>query len=646
MIQIEDVLLQYSDKVLFDHINLAIYENERIGLVGRNGSGKSTLLKLIIGEITPEKGKVFRKKTTQTGYLPQEMSVLSSKSIFEEAKEAFEPLIKLQEKITFLYKELEKNAGVSAEKYQTTLEKIQDYENQLLIKGGKTFEGEIEKVLLGLGFERSDFSRPINTFSGGWQMRIEIAKILLRKPDIILLDEPTNHLDIESIQWLEQFLIKYEGAIVLISHDRAFLDAITKKTLEIEQGKIYEYAGNYSKAVQMRQQRIEQQEAIQKNQEKKNAATQEFIDRFRYKDSKAKQVQSKIKMLEKQEKQEIVKPDTVTMTFSFPEAIPSGKIVVETQGLSKSYEDKQVLKDIDFVLLRGQKIALVGKNGEGKTTFARVMAGQTGYDGDMKIGHNVKTAFYQQNQADMLNYEKTVFETIDDEAKGELRKRVRALLGAFLFSGETVDKKVKVLSGGEKARLSLAKLFTQEINFLIMDEPTNHLDMLSKDVLKDVLKKYKGTLVIISHDRDFLAGLSDMTYEVSGRGVKRYDGDVYYYIEKKKKQNNALKDNKTGHSSDSNQIKRSKLEHIQKKEQERKKRKIEKQILELETKINSNEKRLKQIEERLNDPVKFQKEIEDQKLYQQYDEIKKTIEVDLKQWEGFQIAIDDMRMQF
>lgn len=530
MISVSALSMQFGGTFLFDGVSFMIAERDKIGLVGKNGAGKSTLLNILAGNLEPETGSVARPSTVSMGYLPQDVLVNGGKTVMEETLTAFSEQQELENRIVRLSDELAYRSDTSSQEYQDMIHELTEANDQFTQSGGWAMRGEVEKVLMGLGFGQQDFERQTNEFSGGWQMRIELAKILLRHPSCILLDEPTNHLDIESLTWLEDFLSHYEGAVVLISHDRAFLDAVTTRTLEISMGEIHDYPAPYSRYVQMRAERRAQQLAAYKNQQKEIADTERFIERFRYKATKANQVQSRIKALEKIDRIEVDDEDRSSVHFRFPEAPRSGRMVFEAGDVAKRFGTQTVLQNIHFVVERGDKIAFVGKNGEGKSTFSKMLVGKEPFEGNIRTGHNVQVGYYAQHQAEMLDPESTVLDIIDRAATGEMRTKIRDLLGAFLFSGDTVYKKVKVLSGGEKSRLALAKLLLEPVNALILDEPTNHLDMRSKDVLKQALMDYDGALIVVSHDRDFLQGLTTKVVEFKAGNLKEYDGNIYEFL--------------------------------------------------------------------------------------------------------------------
>lgn len=511
-----------------------IQSRDRIGLTGKNGAGKSTLLKIIARQQDPSKGNVSVPQGYRIGYLPQEMKHNSGTTIFEEARTAFKEVLGLEDELNRLGKELESREDYESEDYQKIIDRLSEVGDRLGLLGAGSIEGETEKVLTGLGFKTGDMSRLMDEFSGGWKMRVELAKILLQMPDAILLDEPTNHLDIESIQWLESFLASYPGAVVLVSHDRAFLDAVTNRTIEITVGRIEDYKAAYSRYLELRKERRELQMSAYLNQKKMIEDTEKFIDRFRYKASKAVQVQSRIKQLDKVERIEVEEEDNSAIHFKFPAAPRSGKVVITAEEIGKSYGDSTILKGIGFLVERGEKIAFVGRNGEGKTTLSKIIAGTLEHEGKLELGHNVTMGYFAQNQADLMNPNLTVMQTLEEVAGTTTTQQIRNILGAFLFGGEAVDKKVKVLSGGEKGRLAIARLLMQPVNLLVLDEPTNHLDMRSKDILKEALKNYDGTLVLVSHDREFLDGLCTKVYEFNSGLIREFPGGIFDFLQSRK----------------------------------------------------------------------------------------------------------------
>lgn len=535
MISLDNLTVSYGGWTLFDNISFLINPKDRIGLVGKNGAGKTTLLRIITGEQQPTSGAVTINGECTIGYLPQTMRVADTTTLVEETAKAFDEVLRLEAEIESLTCEIAERTDYESADYEQLLHRLNDAQDRYHILGGETRDADIEKTLLGLGFKREDFGRATSEFSGGWRMRIELAKLLLRRPSIFLLDEPTNHLDIESIQWLEEYLKNYNGAVLLISHDRAFLDNVTNRTVELSLGKITDYKVPYSKYVVLRAERRAQQLAAYENQQRMIEKTEEFIEKFRYKPTKSNQVQSRIKQLERLERLEVEEEDLATLNIKFPPAPRSGQIVAEINEAGMSFGSKHVFSGANFTIEKGDRIAFVGRNGEGKTTLARMLVGQlTPTEGSIRIGANVNIGYYAQNQDDLMDGEFTVYDTLDRVAVGDIRTRLRDILGAFLFRGEDIDKKVKVLSGGERARLAMARMMLEPRNLLVLDEPTNHMDMRSKDILKNAILKYDGTVVVVSHDREFLDGMVDKVYEFRDGGVKEYLGGIYYFLEKRK----------------------------------------------------------------------------------------------------------------
>ena len=533
-ISINSLSVEFSAKSLFDNISYIINPKDRIALVGKNGAGKSTMLKIIAGLQKPTSGNVAMPRDTTVGYLPQHINVSDTSSVIDEVRSAFSHVDKMRARLDEINNELLTRTDYESDAYQELIETMTSLTDRLAIEESENFEAEIEKTLIGLGFLRSDFQRPTSEFSGGWRMRIELAKILLARPDVLLLDEPTNHLDIESIQWLENFLITKAKAVVLVSHDRAFIDNVTNRTIEISLGKIYDYSVNYSKYLVLRQERLDQQMRAYQNQQKMIQDTEDFIERFRYKATKSVQVQSRIKQLAKIERIEVDEVDTSRLNLKFPPAPRSGDYPVIADNVGKAYGNHQVFDHATFTIKRGEKVAFVGKNGEGKSTLVKCIMGEIPFTGNLKIGHNVKIGYFAQNQATLLDGEITVFDTNDRESVGDIRTRIRDILGAFMFGGEASDKKVKVLSGGEKTRLAMIRLLLEPVNLLILDEPTNHLDMKTKDILKQAIKDFNGTVIVVSHDREFLDGLVEKVYEFGGGQVRECLGGIYEFLEKKK----------------------------------------------------------------------------------------------------------------
>lgn len=631
MIALNDISIAFGGRDLLKNVSFQINPKDKIGLVGRNGSGKSTLLKLIVGEMKDFSGNVSIPKELTIGYLPQYIEYSNTRTVFQEAFSAFDYYKALSKELEKLNNQLVDRTDYESAEYHKLLNKISEISDKLSLHNENTFIANTEKILKGLGFEPDDFDKPTSVFSGGWRMRIEIAKILLKQPDVLLLDEPTNHLDIESIQWLEDFLKNFNGAIVIISHDRLFLDNVTNRTIEISLGKIYDYPVAYSKFKELRKLRRQQQQAAYENQQQKIKSTERFIERFRAKATKASQVQSRIKMLDKLEEIEIDEEDNASLNFYFPPAPRSGDIVVDAQGLTKKYGDKLVLDNIDITVERGEKVAFVGKNGEGKTTLVKIINGETDYTGKLKIGHNVSIGYFAQNQEQKLDNQATVLETLDRIAVGEVRKQLRKILASFLFKDQDVDKKVDVLSGGEKARLALASLILQPYSLLILDEPTNHLDIPAKEILKQALQKYDGTLIVVSHDRYFLDNLVDTVYEFKDHKIKQYKGGINYFLEKKKIQNFEQLLTKNQKKTKTEQIKNktSKDDYQKRKERKRKLEKFERQIAQIEAKIQELETNISEMEKKMAMPEK----LENSNIFEDYNKAKQQLDEVFEQWE-------------
>jgi ATP-binding cassette, subfamily F, member 3 len=637
MISVENLSLQFTGQRIFEDISFMIGSKDKVGLVGKNGAGKSTLLKIIHGEQQPDSGQIVKPQDVSIGYLPQQLIYHDNKNVLDEALSAFDELNKLEKEIEHLNIQLTEREDYESDSYLELVEIVAEKNDRISVLNSGNSEALAEQTLLGLGFERNDFERPTKEFSGGWRMRIELAKILLRSPDIFLLDEPTNHLDIESIQWLENFLAGYRGAVLLISHDRTFLDRVTKRTIEISLGKIHDYKVPYTAYLEQRKERREQLLAAYRNQQKQIEETEEFIERFRYKATKAVQVQSRIKQLQRIERIEVDEEDLSSINIKFPSAPRSGTIVFEAENLSKSYGALKVLDEISLYVERGEKIAFVGRNGEGKTTLSRIIIREIEAEGLYKLGHNVNIGYFAQNQDELLDPDKTVFETIDDIAVGDVRAKIRDILGAFLFSGEDIDKKVRILSGGEKSRLSIAKLLLEPYNLLVLDEPTNHLDLRSKDILKQALESYNGTVILVSHDRDFLNGLTDRILEFRNKKIKEFRGTIREFLKKKQLSNLDQLNLKTknrplteepGSESYNKQL------YSQRKEFEKKKRKIERKIGQIETEIENLESRQADIEKSLA------KGISDQELLAEYENNKKQIKTFMLNWEKEHAKLD------
>ena len=633
MISIQNLSIHFTGQDLFTDINFMIREKDRIGLVGKNGAGKTTLIRIIAGLEQPSHGDVVMSDDVTIGYLPQEKNIHSTKTVLEETMTAFEEYHQIEKKLAQLQDELSQRTDYESDSYQKLCERMSALNERLTLIGGHSAEGEAERILVGLGFDHEDMLREMNEFSNGWQMRVELAKILLRKPKLLLLDEPTNHLDIESIQWLEGYLKSYYGAIFMVSHDRAFLDHITIRTIEISGGKIYDYKCAYTEFVERREERIDMQKAAFDNQQREIKEIEAFIERFRYKATKAKQVQSRVKQLEKMDLVEIDDRDKSVMHFKFPPAPHSGKVTLELSHVSKSYGEKNILNDINLLIPRGEKIAFVGRNGEGKSTLAKIICGVLDHTGEVKLGHEVKIGYYAQNQQDMLDPEKTVFETLDDVATGDMRVKVKSLLGAFLFSGETIDKKVKVLSGGEKARLSLAKMLLFPTNLLVLDEPTNHLDMLSKDILKSALLQFDGTLIVVSHDRDFLQGLTTKVYEFRKPHIKEYIGDIYDFLEEKRlKELDDLNRKQKVQQQTTPAVSQNKIDYEAKKRDDREKKRVEKEIKKLEEQIDALEKELADLDEVMANPAAHPDIMVDDNFYWNYGKKKEELQYLIDKW--------------
>jgi ATP-binding cassette, subfamily F, member 3 len=627
MILASNIFVKYGDRVLMDHINLVINERDKIGLVGRNGAGKSTLLKIIAYEITPDSGQVTRPTQSTLGFLHQEMEIPTDKTVIEETLTAFDEVKKIETRIEEINIELGERTDYESKEYLNILDELSEANERFFILGGNTMEADAEKVLQGLGFQNSDLNRLINEFSGGWQMRIILAKMLLKRPDYLLLDEPTNHLDIESILWLEAFLKDYPGAVVIISHDKMFLDNITKKTVEIELGKLYEYKAPYSKYVALREERIEKTQSAFQNQQQKIAQTEKLIDKFRAKANKAKMAQSLIKQLDRMDRIEVENQDTATIKIKFPPAPRSGDVVVEANKLTKHYDSVEVLNDIYIKLDRGDRVAFVGQNGQGKTTLAKILINELSVtSGEMKPGYNVHLGYYAQNQSESLHPKQTVLETMEAASPPELRTRLRGILGAFMFSGEDVDKKVSVLSGGEKARLALACLLLKPINLLVLDEPTNHLDILTKEVLKKAVQDFDGTLIVVSHDRDFLKNLTDRTVEFRDQKLIEHFGDVNVFLEKRAMDNMRQVEMRT-------KGQKSNTEKQESGYGDRKKiKKLERAVQYAERKIEELENKIAEFEKQMAD-AGFYENPDSQKVLEDFNHTKSELEATMEEWE-------------
>ena len=635
MISLDNLTVSYGGWTLFDNISFLINPKDRIGLVGKNGAGKTTLLRIITGEQQPTSGAVTLNGACTIGYQPQTMRVADTTTLAEETAKAFEEVLRLEAEIEALTREIAERTDYESPEYEQLLHRLNDAQDHYHILGGETRDADIEKTLLGLGFKRSDFGRATSEFSGGWRMRIELAKLLLRRPSIFLLDEPTNHLDIESIQWLEEYLRNYNGAVLLISHDRAFLDNVTNRTVELSLGKITDYKVSYSKYVVLRAERRAQQMAAYENQQRMIEKTEEFIEKFRYKPTKSNQVQSRIKQLERLDRLEIEEEDLATLNIKFPPAPRSGQIVAEISEAGMSFGEKHVFSGANFVIEKGDRSAVGGRNGEGKTTLARMLIGQlTPTEGSVRLGANVNIGYYAQNQDDLMDGDFTVYDTLDRVAVGDIRTRLRDILGAFLFRGEDIDKKVKVLSGGERARLAMARMMLEPRNLLVLDEPTNHMDMRSKDILKNAIMKYDGTVVVVSHDREFLDGMVEKVYEFRDGGVKEYLGGIYYFLEKRKLeslQEIERRDAPAKMPAKGDEPKPAvsgKLSYEQRKEQEKQLRKAKKVVETIEAELADIEKRIAEYDARFAAATEY-----NEADYKAYNELKTRYDHQMHEWE-------------
>lgn len=632
MFSINKLSVHFTGEFLFDEISFLINEKDRIGLTGKNGAGKTTLMRILAGDMEATQGDIAIPQEKTIGYLPQEKLIQSQETILNETLEAFTQINHLEQEIHQMNQELAERTDYESQSYYNLLDKLNEYNDRYQLIEGDSREGRAERVLMGLGFEQSDFQRPLQEFSGGWQMRIELAKILLKQPDLILLDEPTNHLDIESIQWLEDFLKQYPGAILLVSHDRRFLDSVTTRTVEIAAGKIYDYPVSYSDYVHQREQRRTQQMAARENQQKEIAETEQFIERFRYKATKAKQVQSRVKKLEKMKEIHVDQQDTSSIHFHFPPAPRSGKVVLTAENLGKAYQENQVFSNINFGIQKGEFIAFVGRNGEGKSTMAKIITEGLDYDGKLTIGHNVKIGYFAQNQADHLSPDRSVFQTLEEVSGQHTHGKIRAILGSFLFTNDDVEKKVSVLSGGEKTRLSLARLLLEPVNLLILDEPTNHLDMTSKDILKHALLKYDGTLIVISHDRDFLDHLTSKTFEFRNGYVRQHMGDVNEFLKKRKFETfEQLEVNKQKKQTPKKPASGKEV-YQQKKKQDKEKRKLEKHLQQAEKKVDQIENELKKMDDTMKNPQQLHLIDDQQDYFQKYQYKQKKLEQAMDEW--------------
>lgn len=626
MLNVHNLSVSFQGEYLFEEVAFMLNAGDRVGLIGKNGAGKSTMLKLLSRELKPDSGTIAADKDVRIGFLKQDIDFVKGRTILEEAYQAFGEIKTLEQKLDDIHHQIETRTDYESESYHNLLDMLSDYTHRFDLIGGYQYQGETEKVLLGLGFQRSDFDKLTDSFSGGWRMRIELAKLLLQNNDILLLDEPTNHLDIESIIWLEQFLTTYSGAVVIVSHDKMFLDNVTNRTIEISVGKIYDYPKPYSKFLELRQEIREQQLASQKNQEKKIQQTEKLIEKFRAKASKASMAQSLIKKLDKIDRIEVDEEDNAVMNVRFPVSVTPGKVVLEIDDVSKSYGEKEVLSHVSLLVERGSKIAFVGQNGQGKTTLAKMIIGETNYQGIIKLGHNVQLGYFAQNQADYLDGELTVLDTMYHAADDTNRMKIRDILGSFLFRGDEVDKKVKVLSGGERNRLALAKMLLSDFNVLVMDEPTNHLDIKSKNVLKKALQQFEGTLIIVSHDRDFLQGLTDKVYEFKNKNIKEYLGDIDFYLEQRAVANfrEMEQQKETVSAPTKAAASAEKLSFEQQKQQKAAQNKLNK----IENQIAALEEELKQMD------VQMGQGVQSNDYYKEYEQKKKMLEELMTEWEN------------
>lgn len=642
MISIQNLSVEFNSTALFSGVNFVINKRDKIALVGKNGAGKSTMLKIIAGLQEPTGGVVAAQKDITIGYLPQQMILTDERSVVEEVRTVFGKLDEMKASLARMNTELAERTDYESESYAELIDRISNLSDLVQMEESENGEAELEKTLLGLGFVRSDFDRNTSEFSGGWRMRIELAKLLLMRPDVLLLDEPTNHLDIESIQWLETFLKQKANVVVLVSHDRAFIDNVTNRTLEISCGKVYDYQVNYSKYVVLHQERIEQQMRAYENQQKQIQQTERFIERFRYKATKSVQVQSRIKQLEKIEEIEVDEVDNSRLNLKFPPAPRSGDYPVICEGVAKKYGDHIVFSNVDLTIKRGEKVAFVGKNGEGKSTLVKCIMNEIPYDGNLKIGHNVKIGYFAQNQASLLDGEITVFDTIDQVAVGDIRTKIRDILGAFMFGGEASDKKVKVLSGGEKTRLAMIRLLLEPVNLLILDEPTNHLDMKTKDVLKQAIADFDGTVIVVSHDRDFLDGLVEKVYEFGGGKVREHLGGIYDFLQHKQMESLRELEKSVPSKTDNDQIQEpavssGKQSYAEKKEFEKQIRKAERLVKDAEAKVSQLEAELKVVEDKLAAGAT------DNDLFERHGEVSKSLDAAMSEWEDATMELENLK---
>lgn len=650
VVSVEKLSVEFNATALFEDVSYVINKKDRIALVGKNGAGKSTMLKILAGLQMPTRGTVAVPKDVTIGYLPQVMILSDSRTVMGEAEQAFDQIFELQANLERMNQQLAERTDYDSEEYHQLIDRFTHENDRFLMMGGTNYQAEIERTLLGLGFSREDFERPTSEFSGGWRMRIELVKLLLRRPDVLLLDEPTNHLDIESIQWLENFLATRANAVVLVSHDRAFLNNVTTRTIEITCGQIYDYKVKYDDFVVLRKERHEQQLRAYENQQKQIGDTEAFIERFRYKATKAVQVQSRIKQLERIERIEVDEEDNSALRLKFPPASRSGSYPVICEDVRKDYGSHTVFKDVNLTINRGEKVAFVGKNGEGKSTLVKCIMSQIDYDGKLTLGHNVQIGYFAQNQAQMLDENLTVFDTIDRVATGDIRLKIRDILGAFMFGGEASDKKVKVLSGGERTRLAMIKLLLEPVNFLILDEPTNHLDMRSKDVLKDAIREFEGTVVVVSHDRDFLDGLATKVYEFGGGAVREHMGGIYEFLQKKKmdslnelQKSPSLSASPTAsgreNEAEAELPSENKLSYEAQKELNKKLKKLERLVADCESSIEDTEAAIAMLEVKMATP----EGASDMQLYERHQKLKQQLDITVEDWERVSMELEEAR---
>tara|TARA_Y100000385_G_scaffold168786_1_gene174793 strand:+ start:524 stop:2479 length:1956 start_codon:yes stop_codon:yes gene_type:complete len=647
MISANNISVYFGGQELFDNVSFMVNKGDRIGLVGKNGAGKSTLLRILSGEQSPNEGSISTPNESTLGYLRQDLEFEEGRTVKEEAELAFKEIKELEQKINAINLEMSERTDYESDAYMQLITDLNELNERFGLLGGYTIQSDMSQVLLGLGFQLDDFSRQTNEFSGGWRMRLELAKILLSKPDVLLLDEPTNHLDIESIVWLEGWLKSYAGAVVLVSHDRTFLDAVTNRTIDLILGKANDYKASYSKYVELRKDRQEKQIQSKKNQDKEVKQTKMLIEKFRAKKSKAAFAQSLIKKLDKMDVIEVEQDETASMHFKFPPAPHSGKVTLKVNNVAKSYDELEVLKGINLLLERGEKIAFVGKNGEGKTTLAKVIVDAISYEGDVEYGHQVKMGYYAQNQSELLDENKTIIEVIEDAADEQSRPRVRDMLGSFLFSGDAAQKKVKVLSGGERARVALCKLLLEPVNLLIMDEPTNHLDMVSKDILKKALNKYDGTLIIVSHDRDFLQGLTQKVYEFKEQNIKEHLGDIHDFLNAKKvadfKQFEL--ENKQKATTKKTQDSENKISYQERKQLDKDIKKTSNKVKSLERSVEALENELKELDTELAQPDRYKELSSQAGFFESYQDKQKQLEQHMMEWEEQLELLEKLKQQ-